>query len=41
MASEEPELVSRERSVLPVNPRNGEPMTWPQARPATRLGGMD
>lgn len=41
MASEEPELVSRERSVLPTNPNTGEKMNWPQARPATRLGGME
>ncbi|MCP2044903.1 M20/M25/M40 family metallo-hydrolase [Pontibacter sp. HSC-36F09] len=41
MASEEPELVSRERSVMPVNPRTGDQMTWPEARPATRKGGLD
>ncbi|GAB3204632.1 hypothetical protein ABID22_002495 [Pontibacter aydingkolensis] len=41
MASEEPELVSRERSVMPTNPRTGEKMSWPQARPATRKGGLD
>ncbi|WP_018478707.1 M20/M25/M40 family metallo-hydrolase [Pontibacter roseus] len=40
-ASEDPQTTSRERSVLPLNPRTGEQMTWPQARPATRKGGLD
>jgi hypothetical protein len=41
MASEEPELVSREKSVLPVNPRTGEQREWPSPRKPTRKGGLD
>mgnify|MGYP005749868983 FL=1 len=41
MASEDPETTSREKSILPVNQRTGEPMSWPQVRPATRKGGLD
>ncbi|MFD3003067.1 M20/M25/M40 family metallo-hydrolase [Pontibacter toksunensis] len=41
MASEDPETTSREKSVLPVNTRTGEPMVWPTPRPATRKGGQD
>lgn len=41
MASEDPETTSRERSVLPINPRTGEPTVWPALRPATRKGGQD
>lgn len=33
MASEDPELVGRERRpVMPVNTRTGQPMTWPQCQ---------
>ena len=33
MASEDPELIERtRRSVLPVNPRTGERMTWPECQ---------
>lgn len=39
MASEDPEMTSRERINLPVNPRTGEQMTWPVTRSATRSGG--
>ena len=41
MASEDPEKTSRERAVLPVNPRTGEQMTWPEPRDANRRGGLD
>ncbi len=41
MASEDPEKTSRERAVLPVNPRTGEQMTWPEPRDGTRRGGLD
>ncbi len=40
-ASEEPELFDRERIKLPINPRTGEPMTWPALREPTRKGGLD
>lgn len=39
MASEDPEITSRERRVLPVNPRTGEQRTWPSPRKADRNGG--
>ncbi|UCD24242.1 MAG: M20/M25/M40 family metallo-hydrolase [Gemmatimonadota bacterium] len=32
MASEDPETVSRDQRVMPVNPRTGEQMTWPVCR---------
>ena len=41
MASEDPETTSRERAVLPINPRTGEQMTWPEPRDGTRRGGLD
>lgn len=41
MASEDPVKTSRERSVLPVNPRTGEPGVWPVPRSPTRKGGLD
>ncbi|CAM4073430.1 M20/M25/M40 family metallo-hydrolase [Gillisia limnaea] len=40
-ASEDPERTSREKSVLPLNRRTGEQMTWPEPRDATRNGGLD
>ncbi|MEX0859292.1 MAG: M20/M25/M40 family metallo-hydrolase [Balneolaceae bacterium] len=39
MASEDPERASREKSVLPVNPRSGEQMEWPTKRSPNRSGG--
>ncbi|MCS5491283.1 M20/M25/M40 family metallo-hydrolase [Algoriphagus limi] len=39
MASEEPEMVSRERRI-PVG-RDGNPTSWPTQRSPTRKGGMD
>ncbi|KEO75526.1 M20/M25/M40 family metallo-hydrolase [Anditalea andensis] len=41
MASEDPEKTSREKSVLPVNPRTGTQISWPTQRKATRKGGLD
>lgn len=41
MASEDPETTSREKSVLPVNPRTGEQRTWPEPRKANRKGGLN
>ncbi len=41
MASEDPATTSREKMVLPVNPRTGEPGKWPVQRKATRKGGLD
>ncbi len=41
MASEDPEKTSREKRVLPISKRTGEQMTWPEARDATRRGGLD
>jgi carboxypeptidase Q len=41
MACEEPDRTSREKSILPINPRTGQPGQWPEQRKATRRGGMD
>lgn len=41
MACEEPELMPRDKAVLPANPRTGQPGSWPEPRKATRKGGMD
>ena len=41
MASEDPATTSREKSVLPVNLRTGEPTKWPEQVKATRKGGLD
>jgi carboxypeptidase Q len=35
MASEEPEMVNRDRRVMPVD-KDGNPTKWPEARPANR-----
>lgn len=40
-ASEDPQKTSREKIVLPVNPRTGEPSAWPVPRSPTRKGGLD
>lgn len=40
MASEDPERTSRDRAVLPVNPRTGEQRTWPSQRSPNRRGGL-
>ncbi|MEX2527891.1 MAG: M20/M25/M40 family metallo-hydrolase [Gemmatimonadota bacterium] len=36
LASEDPERVPRDRSILPVNPSTGEPREWIPCRPANR-----
>ena len=41
MASEDPEKTSREKAVLPINPRTGEPRAWPSPRKPNRRGGID
>ncbi|MGB4400052.1 MAG: M20/M25/M40 family metallo-hydrolase [Daejeonella sp.] len=41
MASEDPAKASREKSVLPVNPRTGRPSEWPVERAPTRKGGVN
>lgn len=41
MACEDPAKTSREKSVLPANPRTGEPGTWPAQTKATRKGGVN
>jgi len=39
MASEDPEFTSRERAVLPLDRRTGEPREWPEPKSPTRKGG--
>ncbi len=41
MASEDPAKTSREKSVLPPNPRTGEPGKWPAQTAPTRKGGVN
>ncbi|HEX8333906.1 MAG TPA: M20/M25/M40 family metallo-hydrolase [Segetibacter sp.] len=41
MASEDPAKTSRQRIVLPANPRTGAPGTWPPQTKPTRKGGVD
>jgi carboxypeptidase Q len=41
MASEDPEMASREKSILPLDSRTGEALEWPTPRSPTRKGGMD
>jgi len=41
MASEDPETISREKRVMPIDPRTGEQMEWPQMRSPERSGGLD
>ena len=38
MACEEPEKTSREKAVLPINPRTGKQGEWPAQRKANRKG---
>ncbi len=40
MASEDPVRTSRDRSVLPPNPRTGKPGAWPAQTPPIRKGGV-
>ncbi|MGG5488205.1 M20/M25/M40 family metallo-hydrolase [Gaetbulibacter sp. PBL-D1] len=41
MASEDPNLASREKIVLPIDPRTGEQKIWPEQRSPKRRGGLD
>ena len=41
MASEDPEKTSREKAVLPINPRTGQQRQWPEPRSPNRSGGED
>ncbi|RYY54822.1 MAG: M20/M25/M40 family metallo-hydrolase [Chitinophagaceae bacterium] len=41
MASEDPNKVSTEKAVLPINPGTGQQNKWPTQTKATRKGGMD
>jgi hypothetical protein len=41
MASEDPTTAPRDRSVLPVNQRTGQPGTWPAITKPIRKGGLD
>ena len=38
MASEDPAKSSNEKSILPINSRTGQPMSWPAVRQPTRKG---
>ncbi len=40
-ASEDPTRTSREKSILPINSKTGEPTAWPEQKKATRKGGLD
>lgn len=41
MASEDPEETSREKRVMPVNPRTGKQSSWPNPRSPNRKGGQN
>ena len=41
MACEDPNTTSRDKIVLPINPRTGERRTWPEPRSPQRKGGID
>ena len=41
MASEDSEQTSREKRILPVNPKTGKPYTWPEPKAPTRKGGTE
>lgn len=40
-ACEDPNKTSREKSLLPIDNRTGEPGKWPETRKPTRRGGLD
>ena len=40
MASEDPEMVSKERRIMPINKKTGEQTTWPDQRAPDRKGGL-
>lgn len=41
MACEDPNTTSREKIILPPNPRTGQPGEWPAKRSPTRKGGVE
>lgn len=41
MASEDPESTDREKRIMPIDPRTGEQMSWPEPRSPERRGGLD
>lgn len=41
MASEDPETTSREKRILPIDPRTGKQAEWPTPKEPTRKGGLD
>ena len=41
LASEDPERVSNEKMVMPINPGTGERREWPAQRSPNRKGGLD
>jgi carboxypeptidase Q len=41
MASEDPALTSRDKSVLPVNTKTGDQIKWPEPVKSIRRGGLD
>lgn len=41
MASEDPAVTSRDRSLLPVDVKTGERTKWPEQKKANRRGGLD
>lgn len=41
MASEDPELMPRDKRVMPIDSETGEPMSWPPQRSPNREGGLD
>ncbi|WP_026462433.1 M20/M25/M40 family metallo-hydrolase [Adhaeribacter aquaticus] len=41
MASEDPTKTSREKRILPINSRTGQPGTWPAPAKPNRRGGLD
>lgn len=40
LASEDPEMVSREKRMMPINKETGKPQPWPTPRDANRRGGF-
>ncbi len=41
LASEDPQNTSRERRIMPLNPRTGEPRSWPVERDGNRKGMLE
>ena len=41
MASEDEEKTSREKALLPIDPKTGEPGKWPEQKSPSRKGGLD